>query len=37
MIDLVVAFILFLFMFALLYFLSCYRFSVNEDLYVTVN
>jgi len=34
MIDLVVAFVLFIFMLVvLLCFLCCYRFSVNKDLY----
>ena len=33
MIDLVVAFVLFIFMLALVCFCCCYRLSVNKDLY----
>jgi len=36
MTDLVVAFVLFFFMLVLLCFLCCYRFSVNEDLYIVL-
>jgi len=34
-IDLVAAFVLFIVMLALLYFLCCYHFSVNKELYKT--
>jgi len=33
-VDLVAAFVLFIFMLVLLCFLRCYRFSANKDLYI---
>jgi len=35
MINLVAAFVLFIFMLVLLCFLRCYRFSVNRDYYIS--